>query len=106
MTVNELTTLADLENHLQNNQPLAFSILANKPERYQFVQKILVKFCYLTLGRRDKGIVIGFLMKITEYSRQQITRLIQGYVKTGKVSWKPCRSNGFRKNTPLSISYC
>lgn len=97
MTVNELTTLADLENHLQNNQPLAFSILANKPERYQFVQKILVKFCYLTLGRRDKGIVIRFLMKITEYSRQQITRLIQGYAKTGKVSWKPCRSNGFRK---------
>ena len=97
MTINELTTLTDLENHLKNNQPLAFSILGNKPERYQFVQKILVKFCYLTLGKRDKGVVIRFLMKITEYSRQQITRLIQSYTKTGKVSWKPCRSNGFKK---------
>lgn len=97
MTINELTTLSDLENHLQSNQPLAFSILGNKPERYQFVQKILVKFCYLTLGKRDKGVIIRFLMKITEYSRQQITRLIQSYTKTGKVSWKPCRSNGFKK---------
>ena len=33
-------------------------------------------------------------MKPTQYSRQQITRLIQRYAKTGKVSWKPCRSNG------------
>ena len=38
MTINELTTLTDLENHLQNNQPLAFSLLGNKSERYQFVQ--------------------------------------------------------------------
>ena len=97
MTINELTTLTDLENHLQNNQPLAFSLLGNKSERYQFVQKILVKFSYLTLGKKDKGVVIRFLMKLTQYSRQQITRLIQRYAKNGKVSWKPCRSNGFKK---------
>lgn len=34
---------------------------------------------------------------MTGYSRQQITRLIKCYVKTGKVSWEPCRSNGFKK---------
>ncbi|MFT5047005.1 MAG: hypothetical protein ACI8UP_003988 [Porticoccaceae bacterium] len=97
MTINELSTLIDLENHLQNNQPLAFSLLGNKSERYQFVQKILVKFSYLTLAKKDKGVVIRFFMKITEYSRQQITRLIQSCSRTGKLSLKPCRSNGFKK---------
>lgn len=37
------------------------------------------------------------MIRITQFSRQQITRLIQSYSKTGKVSWKPCRSNGFMK---------
>ena len=50
MTINKLTTLTDLENHLQNNQPLAFSLLGNKSERHHFVQMILVKFSYRTLG--------------------------------------------------------
>jgi len=34
---------------------------------------------------------------MTEYSRQQLTRLIKQYTKTGKVHWAPCRSNGFAK---------
>ena len=59
MTINDLTTLTDLENHLQNNQPLAFSLLGNKSERYQFVQKNLVKFSYLTLGKKIKESLFG-----------------------------------------------
>ena len=100
MTLNTFTTLTDLENSLDNEQPLAFALLGDKSERYQFVQKILVKFCYLTLSNKEKGIVIRFLLKITGYSRQQITRLVKSTAKTGKVTWKPCRSNGFKKNTP------
>lgn len=67
ITLNTLTTVAeaDLENYLHNEQPLAFALLGDKSERYQFVQNILAKFCYLTLAKKEIGIVIGFLMKIT-----------------------------------------
>ena len=49
--INKLTTVTDLKNHLQNNQSLAFFLVGNKSEHYQFVQKILVKFSYLTLRK-------------------------------------------------------
>jgi len=32
---------------------------------------------------------------MTGYSRQQLTRPIKKYTKTSKISWAPCRSNGF-----------
>jgi len=34
---------------------------------------------------------------MAEYSRQQLTRLIQQYTQTGRINWTPCRSNGVSK---------
>ena len=51
----------------------------------------------MSLSKKDKGVVIRYLIKMTGYSRQQLTRLIQKYTKTGKINWTPCRSNGFAK---------
>ncbi|MEJ2756772.1 MAG: hypothetical protein P8104_13370 [Gammaproteobacteria bacterium] len=52
---------------------------ANSPKqaRYKFIQKTLVKYEYMKLKRSDKGILIQFLCKVSGYSRQQLTRLIQ-----------------------------
>ena len=41
--------------------------------------------------------VIRFLIKITGYSRQQMTRLVSKYMQTGSVHWHPARKNGFHK---------
>jgi len=38
-----------------------------------------------------------FLMKVTGYSRPQLTRLVGQYKMTGKIEWKLCRNNGFAK---------
>ena len=97
MKIENLDTIEALEAFLQGNQLVAFSVLGNKVERYSFIRKTLVKFDYITLPRKDKGIVIRYLIKMTEYSRQQLTRLIKQYIKTGKINWTPCRSNGFTK---------
>jgi len=97
MKIENLDTIEALEEFLQGNQLVAFSVLGNKTERYRFIQKTLVKFGYITLPKKDKGIVICYLIKMTEYSRQQLTRLIKQYTKTGKINWTPCRSNGFTK---------
>ncbi len=76
MNSENLTTVESLAQFLQGNQAIAFSVFGDKTERYQFTQKILVKFTYQTCSKKDKGLIRGFLMKMTGYSRQQVTRLI------------------------------
>ena len=95
MNIENLTTIEDLENFIQGNQTVAFKVLGNKNERYQLIQKTLIKFRYLTLSKKDKGTVTRYLIKVTGYSRQQLTRLIKQYKSCGKIMWKPCRINGF-----------
>jgi len=97
MSIENLETIEALEAFLQGNQPVAFTVLGNKVERYNFIRKTLVKLNYMNLSKKDKGIVIQYLLKMTTYSRQQLTRLIKKYTKTGKINWMPCRSNGFTK---------
>ena len=97
MSIKNLETIEALEDFLQGNHPVAFAVLGNKIERYDFIRKTLVKFSYMELPKKDKGIVIQYLLKMTAYSRQQLTRLIRQYTKTGKINWTPCRHNGFTK---------
>jgi hypothetical protein len=77
MTIKKLGIIKELEQFLQGNLLVDFSALGNKTERYNFIQKALIKFRYMTLSKKDKGTVIRYLIKMTEYSRQQITRLIK-----------------------------
>ncbi len=73
MTIKNLNTI---EAFLQGNQPVALSVLGNKTERYNFIRKTLVKISYMTRTKKDKGIVIRYLLKMTGYSRQQLARLM------------------------------
>jgi hypothetical protein len=61
------------------------SILSKKAI-YQDIQRTLVKFRYPTLNKGSKGVVVCFLIKITGYSRQQLTRLIKQYCDTAKLN--------------------
>ena len=95
MNIETLTTIEHLDNFIQGNQAIAFTVLGDKHERYQFIQKTLIKFRYFTLKKSGKGTVNRYLRKVTGYSRQQLTRLIKQYKDVGSIKWQPCRSNGF-----------
>jgi hypothetical protein len=97
MKIKNLNTIEALEDFLNGSLPVAFSVLGDKTARYNFIRKTLVKFGYATLSKKDKGTVIRYLLKMTDYSRQQLTRLIKQYTQTGKINWTPCRHNGFSK---------
>lgn len=97
MKIENLNTIDALKEFLQGSQLVAFSVLGNKTERYHFIRKTLVKFSYMTLSKKDKGIVRLYLLKMTEYSRQQLTRLIKKFTQTGNINWTPSRRNGFAK---------
>lgn len=86
MTLDKLTTIEQLEQFLSGAQVCAYEVLDDKSELYKWIQSTLVQFQYLTLSKRDKGVVIRYLIKISGYSRQQLTRLINQYRQTGKIA--------------------
>lgn len=105
MNIENLSTIESLENFLQGNQAIAYSVLGDKTERYQFIRQTLVKFSYTTCSKKDKGTINAFLRKISGYSRQQLTRLVRQHKQSGHIKWRPSRTNGFAcKYTSKDIS--
>ena len=104
MNLDNLTQIDQLAEFLSGTQTVAFSVLSSPAARYEWVQKTLVRFRYLTLSRADQGVVIRALMKVSGYSRQQITRLIAQYRKTGTLERRQRTVAGFmQKYTPADI---
>ena len=94
MNSKALTTMVQLEEFLAGTQPIAFTVLSTKDECYQWIQGILVKFEYLTRSKSHKGLILRYLQKMSGYSRQQLTRLIQQYRQTGRVTRRQRKVQG------------
>ena len=97
MSLEQLTSIAAIRLFLEGTQAVAFNVVSNKQERYQWVQKTLVKHRYILLGKADRGIITRYIMKVTGYSLAQTKRLIRQYVNTGTVVVKSARRNGFKR---------
>ena len=98
MKLDNLTSVAQMQDFLKGSQAVAFAVATNKDERYQFVERLLNRFAYPRLKRREKGIVIRFLQKVTGYSRQQLTRMIQRYIEQGQLKRFHKALNGFEQH--------
>ena len=96
MKLDDLTTIEQLTDFLSGTQGVACSVISDKDACYRWIQSELVKFRYLTLPRPDKGVVIRYLMKVSGYSRQQLTRLIAQYRKTGRLQRRQRTVSGFK----------
>jgi hypothetical protein len=104
MKLEELKTIEQLSQFLDGTQAVIFKITTVKKERYDWIRHELVRFDYLKLGKSDKGIIIRYLMKVSGYSRQQITRLIKQYRKTGYIKHFHANVPAFQKKcTPADI---
>lgn len=97
MKLEDLTTIEQLDDFLSGTQLVAFSVISDKGTCYRWIQGELVKFRYLMLSRQGKGTVIRYLMKISGYSRQQLTRLIAQYRKTGRLQRRQRTVSGFKR---------
>jgi hypothetical protein len=98
MNLKNLKNTAELQTFLEGSQSVAFSVPGNKTARYTFIQSTLKQFHYRALNKRKKGIVIRFLLQVTHYSRQQLTRLIHQYLKAGIVQQRaPHKPPGFKQ---------
>ena len=106
MNINDLKTIEHLEQFLTGTQSIAFLVASNKKDIYRDIQRTLVKFRYPKLNKGSKGVVVCFLIKITGYSRQQLTRLIKQYCDTGKIERQQRIYQGFEVCIPLKIFAC
>ena len=79
-----LININDVKQFLESANKHQFK-KKHKTEAYQWVEETLVKFHYMGLNKREKGIIKQYVAKMTHYSRAQITRLIAKYVSTGRV---------------------
>jgi len=97
MNAEELKTLEQLKAFLDGTQPVVFEVAGDKDARYRWIEGTLARYRYRRLGKADKGVVIEYLMKVSGYSRQQITRLIAQYVKRGQLRRRQRTTNGFAR---------
>ena len=97
MKIDNLKTIEEMELFLSGSQAIAFTVASSKDERYRFIEGLLKRFRYTQLKRRDKGVVIQFLMKVSGYSRQQLARMIQRYNEKGVLKRYQKTVNGFEQ---------
>jgi len=106
MKLNELKTIAQLESFLSGTQAVAFVVANDKDARYRWIQGELVRFQYLSCSRSDKGVITRYLIKVSGYSRQQLTRLIAQYRRTGCLQRRQRTASGFQtkyKKTDINL---
>lgn len=70
----KLRTLDQVRAFLQGT--VALDLCLRAEERYEFVARTVRRFGYARLSRADKGLVLRFLMHVSGYSRQRMTRLV------------------------------
>jgi len=77
MNETRLTTIAQIEEFLSGSGQIEFTPSGGDLERYAHISRVLKRFDYPRLGKRDKGMVLRYLGHTSGYSRQQVTRLVE-----------------------------
>ncbi|MBI4370478.1 MAG: hypothetical protein HY547_09655 [Elusimicrobia bacterium] len=70
-----ITTLEQIRSILKSPGGLKFKG-TTRNEKYDWVEKALNRFNYFSLGKKDRGAVKAYLLRMTGFSRAQLTRLV------------------------------
>jgi len=95
MDETQIRTLEDAEQFLTGMTDASLQLQGSKDDVYAWVQRTLVRFRYLRLGRKQKGLVRRYIKRITGRSRSQVARLIAQYRKTGHIRRRQRTVKGF-----------
>src|SRR3974390_2262349 len=77
-------SLDQIRAFLAGAAPVEFAAQGQR-EVYEWVEGVLVRYEYAGQGKADKGLLRRYVEKMTGLSRAQVTRLITGYRKSGRV---------------------
>ena len=100
----ERLSLAEMKEFLTTNRHVGWSAV-ERESVYGLVERVLKAQQYRRLSKGQKGIVRGFLSKVTAVSRAQMTRLIQRWVETRRIERKPMQRPSFpRRYTAADVA--
>ena len=74
MKLEQLRILEDVQAFLEGTQAVVFEVAQTKTVRCRWIERILIRFSYSKLSKKQRGSAIRLLMKVSGYSRQQVTR--------------------------------
>jgi len=92
----ERLSLAEMEEFVQGSRKLTLS-LEGQTAIYGFIEALLKAQQYRRLSRGQRGVVRGFLTKVSGLSRAQVTRLIAAWMRTRQVRRRPPQRPNFRR---------
>lgn len=84
MNDKNIKTVRQVQDFLKVAEDIEFKGVT-KEECYRWITSRLIDLNYFGLNKAEKGDVQRYLIKMTGYSRQQMTRLIGQYRKTGRI---------------------
>jgi transposase InsO family protein len=96
MKLQDLTTVDQLREFLSGTRAVAFSVISDKDDCYRWLQAELIRFRYLKSSREDKGVIMRYLIKVSGYSRQQLTRLVAQFRQNGRLQRRQRTVAGFK----------
>jgi len=91
MREDEINTLDDIACFLQVELCPLMALQGSKDGVYKWLEKTLVRFRYMWLDKKQKGLVLRYIEQITGYSRQHVSKLVHAYTKTGHIRVKSRR---------------
>jgi len=104
MDESQIRTLEDVEQFLTGMPCASLQLQGSKDDGYRWIERTLVRFHYLWLGKKQKGFVRRYIQQLSGYSRQQMDRLIEQYRKTGRIRRRQRTVKGFEtKYTRVDI---
>ena len=84
MNDEQLQTVEQVRQFMEGSEAVEFSGVTAK-EKYNWIEEVLIRFRYHRLKRAEKGVIRGYVEKVTGYSRSQVSRLIAEYKRTGRL---------------------
>jgi hypothetical protein len=94
MNDEQLQTVEQVKGFLEGSQKVEFRGI-NTREKYDCIEEVLKRFRYSKLHKEGKGLIKSYLLKVTGYSRAQLTRLIRLYQQSGRVQPSQYRRHRF-----------
>lgn len=94
MDDSRITTLEQIKEVLKAPEELKLRGLS-RPQRYAWMEQTLRRFDYFALDKKGKGLVRGYLARLSGYSRAAVTRLISRWRQDGTLRLVGLRRHRF-----------
>ena len=97
MNDEKLQTIEQVKQFLEGSERVELRGLTVE-EKYDWIERVLVRFRYHRLKRAEKGVIRRYIEKVSGYSRAQVSRLIWEYKRRGQLKKTQYRRHHFPRS--------